>query len=115
VSKKPRFSLWRMIRDIVVTAIVKGQFPLVLFGFCVVIVLLKLPQRDISYFVRDFYLNLKEAYLVGYVLFGITTLGWFFHARYQRKLHAAEIDRIASDKSKLQEKLLGKKLKSAKK
>jgi hypothetical protein len=44
----------------------------------------------------------EEERLVGYVVSVVSLLGWFFHARYQRRLIVQEMQRISDERNQLQ-------------
>jgi hypothetical protein len=114
-GSKPKVTMWHMFRDIFVTAMVKGQLPLLSVLFVVFIVIIKMSPEGVEVIAVDFYNSVKGLYLLGYCLWGATVFGWYFHAKYQRRQHAAEVDRLAEGKKKIQEKALARKLGSTKK
>jgi hypothetical protein len=102
-----------MIRDILIASLNKGQFPLAIVGLLVAIVLARMPPEDISKLVFLIIENLKNGAFVGYVLFVATTGGWFVHARFQRRVITGEMRRISDERTRVQEKALGKPLPSS--
>lgn len=105
--------MWDMIRDVLVTSMNKAQLPAlavaVLLGMCI----WKMPPADVSRLIFEIKSDLVNAHLLGYVLTVVVTLGWFLTAKAQRRTIYPEIDRIGSEKSKLQKLQLGEDLESS--
>jgi len=100
-------------RDIVIASMRYGQFPF--FGFLALLgmAIWKMPGQDVSRLMFTIVEYLSRGYFMGYVLFGLSTGGWFIHAKRQRALINSEMDRIAKEKSELQQQLLGAKIESS--
>lgn len=113
-NRPHKVTAWEMFRDIFVTAINKGQFPVVLLGLLFVILAVRLPPQDLKEFASRIIEYLKSGYLLGYLLFIITLTGWFFHAKRLRRKSYIEQERIGDEKSDLQKKHLPGKVKSSK-
>jgi hypothetical protein len=103
------------IRDMVISAINKGQLPI--FGLFLVILMLiyKMPEADVSKLVFEILDSLRRGEFVAYILLSITIFGWFVHARVMRKTFTDEAKRIGREKSNLQSQLAGIKFKSSNK
>ncbi|MCD4745408.1 MAG: hypothetical protein K8R58_03830 [Bacteroidales bacterium] len=108
-----RPNLWGMIRDIGVASLNKGQFPLALFGTIIIILMLKLSSDDASKLIFKIVTLFKSMHLVGWILSFVFVIGWYMNTRKLRRLHTSEMRRIAQEKKKLQEILIGKKLKTS--
>lgn len=101
------------LRDMVVSAINRGQLPV--FGFFLVLLMLffKMPAEDVSKLVFEILESLRHGELVAYVLLTVACVGWFTHARTMRRLFSAEAERIGREKSALQSRLAGVKFESS--
>jgi hypothetical protein len=73
-----------------------------------------MPGEDASKLVFSIIGGLEDWKLVGYFMFFISTGGWFFHTRWQRRVFTSEIERISDERNKVQVQKLGKKIKSSK-
>jgi len=103
------------IRDMVISAINKGQLPI--FGLFLVILMLiyKMPETDVSKLVFEILDSLRRGEFIAYILLGITAFGWLAHARIMRKTFTDEARRIGREKSNLQSQLADIKFKSSNK
>lgn len=110
-----KVTLWHSLRDIFVASINKGQFPVAILGLVLCIYCLRVAPEVLTEHGREFIKALREGYLVGYVLFAGVTGVWYIHAKKLRRKHHDELNRIAKEKTDLQQKLLGPKVKSSKK
>lgn len=104
-----------MLRDVLITSINKGQFPLAIFGLILLTVVGRMPQKDLSVFMFQVLDKLVRGYLLGYLLAGGLSVGWLAHAKWQRKSFVDEIDRMAGERDKSQQRGLGNKVVSSKK
>ena len=105
-----KINLNRMIRDVLMQAISKGQLPLALFGIWIIIVLLRLPASDLSKLVSQVLDLVVRGYLVGDVLAALFLAGWFIHVRAQRRLFTREMQRVSEERNEWQKKLMGDKI-----
>jgi len=98
---------FRMLRDVLVAQINKGQYPLLIMGFVSSEIVWKLPPDDVSRIV----LRLLDAAELerwgGYGLSLMIAFAWFFHSRYQMRLMAGEVARAGDQKTRVQERMLG--------
>lgn len=93
----------------------KGQFPLAIFAFLLGLIILKMPPDKVGELADKCLSLLASGYLLGYVVALGAILGWFFHTKWQRRLINNEMQRIAGERSRLQEKLTDKRLESSEK
>jgi hypothetical protein len=100
-------------RDVVVTAINRGQLPVLGLLFLVALVLLKMPEEDVSKLVFSIVESFRRWELVAYPLLLITVGGWCWHAKWMRKAFSDEAERIGREKSVLQSVVSGVKYKSS--
>lgn len=102
-SHKNGTNFYGMIRDVLVTSLNKGQFPLALVFIIFIIIVFKLPSEDISYFLKKLFKKFEEGYILGWCLFMFCIIGWYTSNKYLRKIHFSEINRITQEKKYLQE------------
>jgi hypothetical protein len=112
-GRQPNFGYAQMLRDVLVASINKGQFLLALVGLVGVIMVIKMPPADVSKLVFRLVESFENGKILGYVLALVFAVGWFWHARWQRRLITNEMHRIGQVRTELQSKALGKKLKSS--
>lgn len=115
-AKRPRNGnvTWaQSVRDIFVTSINRGQLPVL--GLIVVTLLMiwKMPGDAVSALAEEVLHSLQNGDLWGYVLFVLTLGGWYSHAKRMRKMFSNEAERIGTEKSRLQEQLVGRNYKSS--
>jgi hypothetical protein len=93
-------------RDVLVASLNKGQFPiafaLVIFG----IIFWRMPEQELSKFLFNIMDRFENNYVLGWFFFIAALFGWYFHNRYVVKVHSVEMDRVVSEKTDLQNKLL---------
>lgn len=112
-SRYSNVTVPHMMRDVLIASLNKGQFPLALVGCILIIVFLRMPAQDLSKFLFQVLEYLREGYVGGYILFGLSLVGWYSHSRFQRRFHSAEVTRIADERNKLQSAELGRRLESS--
>lgn len=103
--QQPNF--WGMLRDVLLASISKGQFPMAMGCLIAIVMILKMPAEDVSKLVFQMLKGVEEVRLVGYLTTLVALTGWFYHARWQRKMMAEEVNRIAGERNKLQANRLG--------
>lgn len=91
----------------------KGQFPLAICGLIIIVMILKMPGEHVSKLVFTIIDKLEQGYLFGYLLFVGAVVGWFFHARRQRRIIDAEMTRISNERTRLQRAQLGTRVQSS--
>ncbi len=79
----------------------------------VIIVVMKLPPRDLSSMVDKVLELIEKRVLWSYVLNFVLIMSYFFHVRHLRRNFSQEYKRIGEEKSALQNKLAGRKFKSS--
>lgn len=103
------------LRDVLIASINKGQFPLAVLGLVLLTLILKMPPADVSKRVFRLVDGVERGSLLGYLLSLLLLGGWYIHARYQRRVIAEELDRMAAERNTLQSKNLGQhRIKSSK-
>lgn len=61
-----------------------------------------MPSEDVSRLVFTILAALENGMLFGYLLATTTTLGWYLHAKRQRRLFEGEMARLAEQRDSLQ-------------
>jgi hypothetical protein len=102
-----------MLRDVLVAQISKGQFPLFIMGVISSEIVWKMPPGDVSKLVFRLLDAAEVERWGGYGLSLVITFAWFFHGRYQRRLMTGEIARTSEQKTRVQERVLGSRIKSS--
>ena len=92
----------------------KGQFPLALFFLSFIIMLVRMPSEDVSKLMFHILEKLENGSLLGYLLAGGISVGWYIHAKWQRRGMAYEVARIAGERDSAQESQLKGVVKSSK-
>jgi len=110
---RPNF--WGMIRDIFVTSMNKGQFPVMMFCIIIIILVIKLPSDEAYKLLHEVLMLLEKWHILGWILSLLLLLGWLFNARRQRRINSDEMDRVSNTKRDMQSKLLNKNLPTSKK
>ena len=105
---------WEAIRDIFVAMINKGQFLIALPALIVSLMVYKMPGKDVARMASQITGDLYSGYLVGWALAIVAIMGWYFHAKYQRRMADREIKRICNERTRLQSEKVGSKLPSSK-
>ena len=108
-----KVGFWEFLRDVLIASMNKGQFPAALLAMVVLSMIWRMPPVDVSKLMFRLLDVAEEERLVGYVVSVVSLFGWFFHARYQRKLINQEMLRISDERNQLQARELGKKVKSS--
>jgi hypothetical protein len=96
-----------MLRDVLVASIYRGQFPPALIGLVMIAIVLKMPAEDLSRVVLHFFDSLGRHELLGYLLASLCTMGWFAHARLQRRWVGEERRRLSDERAALKAMILG--------
>ncbi|MFW5700636.1 MAG: hypothetical protein ACOCWM_03015 [Cyclobacteriaceae bacterium] len=108
---RPNF--WGMMRDVLLASMSKGQFPLAIFSFVLIILILRLPSNEtvvIFNKILDLFSNLS---LLGWLLAVFFLIAWHISLKRQRKVHNNEVKRMAIEKKELQEILLDRKIETS--
>ena len=117
-NKKPegyKVTVWEMLRDVLVASMNKGQFPLAIVGLIIITIIWRMPSESVGKLAFEVVEEMKNGYLIGYVVAFVAIIGWFFHAKAQRRWAATEIKRVTAERTKVQEEKMGTKLQSSEK
>ncbi len=82
-------------------------------GLIILTMIWRMPPADVGILIFRILDATERERLWGYAFAGVSLLGWFFHARYQRKLITAEIERLSGERNELQQLELGNKMRSS--
>lgn len=106
-------NFWGMLRDIFVASLNKGQFPIAIVGAVMIILLVKMPLEASTKLVFELLKLFKSLHLLGWGLFLLTTIGWYFNSKKLRRIHSLEMSRVSVEKKELQETLIGRSLQTS--
>lgn len=113
-GRQQKIGLAQMLRDVFVASIEKGQFVPAIVGGLSALVILKMPGEDVSRLVFRLIESIESARILGYVFAAALATGWFWHARWQRRVIMEEMRRIGQQRTEAQSKAgLANKLKSS--
>src|SRR5665213_4095854 len=87
-NKKPegyKVTVWEMLRDVLVASMNKGQFPLAIVGLIIITIIWRMPSESVGKLAFEVVEEMKNGYLIGYVVAFVAIIGWFFHAKAQRR------------------------------
>ncbi len=98
------------VRDVLNTAMNRGQLPLLFILLCCFLVLYRLPQEELSHLVFKIFQGLKDGHLIGYVLAVLILIIWYWDGRKIRRKYAE----LSIQYQKLQQKTYKKQMKSRK-
>lgn len=104
-EEKTKINLPAMVRDIAIHAISRGQIIPVAMFLMVIVVIFRLPPETLGEIVKDLISKALHYSALGYSFSIIIMLSWYIHMKYLNKIHEQEINRIAEERTRLQEKL----------
>ncbi|MCI5764017.1 hypothetical protein [Actinobacillus porcinus] len=93
------------VRDVLNTAMNRGQLPILIVMLAFLFVLYRLPSEDISKLTFLFLEYLKTGYIVGYILFIVTVLAWIRDAKRNRRNYAKLEKEFKKYSSKMKNKI----------
>lgn len=91
----------RMLRDVLVTSINRGQFPPALLALVALAIVFKMPAADMSLLALRVVSLMERHELLGYAFTVFCAAGWFLHARLQRRWIGDERRRMSSERAEL--------------
>lgn len=94
-----RFNFARMMRDVLVASIYRGQFPPALLGLIALAIILKMPSADMSELMYRLLDLMGRREGVGYLLAFLCAVSWFFHVRLQRRWIGEERRRLSIERA----------------
>ena len=113
--RKPdhKVGFFEMVQTIFTASFNRGQIIPFMIGMIIMTIIIKMPSSDVSKLAFEILSEFATLHLVGYGIGIFSTLGWFIHARSQRRVISREMERIGREKSQLQSKKLGGDVKSS--
>lgn len=105
VSQKGQVSWAQAFRDIVITAMNKGQLLLISCIAFVFYMVSKMSENATDTLINKIIDNLGNTCFISYVLLCILILVCYYNSKKLRNMHNNECERIGKEKTKLQEKL----------
>ena len=112
-NQKGRVTWAEMVRDVLITAINRGQLPILGVLFIICIIVWRLPTASLSELTGDVFVSLKAGEMWAYGLLMIITSGWFLHSNYMRRMFSQEMRRAGTEKSELQKQVASRRFKSS--
>ena len=108
-----KINLFRMLRDVLIQSMSKGQLPVAGMILLLIVVILKMPGEDVSQLATEVVRLLVKGWLLGWVLAGALAIGWFVHTKKQRQLIVKELDRLSDERNEWQRKFINDKVRSS--
>jgi len=105
-----KINVFRMLRDVLIQSMNKGQLPLAGLILLAIITVLKMLGKDVSDLATRVVGLLLTGELLGWGLAGGFAIGWFVHAKKQRQVIVKEIERLSDERDKWQKKVIGGKV-----
>jgi hypothetical protein len=103
----------QIVRDVLLSAMARGQLPLLGLIAVVFLVVYRLPEAELAGMVERIFELWKNGDGLGWLFWLATTSGWVWHARATRRGFQGEYDRMGKEKADLQKLLTGKKFPSS--
>lgn len=104
---------WDALTEIMIAALGKGQFVAAIAGAIVLTIIVKMRPDDVHALALVLLDKLERRYILGYGLFLLTLFGWFYHAKWTRRIAELELRRVAGERTNWQEKVLNTQLESS--
>jgi hypothetical protein len=112
-KRAPSIGPSQALRDVLIASINKGQFPVAALALILILALMRMPDDDVSRLMFRLLDLMESGRLGGYVLWAGTLAGWLIHSRFQRRTFTAEMERVVRERTELQVRLLGNRVKSS--
>ena len=103
---KKETNLWAFLESIINHSISKGQLVILAWFLLIALVILKLPEEDLSKIVSNTFELAYARVIFSYSLNLILVFFVVWHTRMIRRTKTEEVSRIAAEKSELQKKLI---------
>lgn len=101
-----KLNFWAMVRDLGIKAISTGTFfPFSLFIIALLLIL-KMPGKDLSSLVSEVLTSSMFFCVFGYIISIITVIAWKYHVKMLTNYKDQEIERLVSERNSLQKQLL---------
>lgn len=105
---------WTFSRDVLVQAMNKGLFIPAMIGILLLVMVVKMPPKDVTALAQAMGRTLVKHEIWGYCLAVVLLIAWPLSMRHQRKVLTKETRRVSEERTHLQEAAIGKKLESSK-
>jgi len=112
-NRPPGVTWAQAARDVLIASMNRGQFPLALLGAIILSLIWRMPEQEVGILVSRLIQGLENFYLGGYLLFLATLVGWYIHAKHQRRIIAEEMERLSNERNKLRGTTLGDRVQSS--
>ena len=89
------------------------NYPLYLFSLIVLLIIWKIPDEQLLALLKEIVTKLGKGEMISYPLLLLCIVCWRFHYKFLKNNFRQEYERIGKEKSYLQEKLAGIKLKGS--
>ncbi len=109
-SEIKRINFWQMMSNVIVEGLRRGQAPIVLIFFIILVMILKMQSKDVTILIFSMLKSVKHAYAVGYIIAAILFISYPIALNKVRLKYKKEIKRISDERNDLQKKLIGPKL-----
>ncbi len=94
-----------MCRDVLIHSMNRGQFLGASLFVIILLIIYKMPGQDVSKLVFDLTGKLFSGF-VGWIVAGVSLIGWLVHAKAQRRMITLDMKRLAKERDKWQKKFL---------
>lgn len=112
-SKPSKIGAFEMLRDVLVAGINKGQVPQVTLALVCIVIVLKMPPADVTAIVTRLFDGLRDGYYLGWFAVPILLIGWGWHSKSLRSRFTKEMQRVTTERSKVQQAGLNERIKSS--
>lgn len=113
MGKNNQVTWAQAFRDIIITAMNRGQLLLISLIGLIFFLVSKMSEDTTDKLINDMIKNLTNISFLAYILCILLIIGWYTTCKTARRMHSEECERIGKEKSKLQEELLKQKRKGA--
>jgi hypothetical protein len=101
-SVSGQLNFWGAASSIMIAAINRGQFPFALAALVLIVIILRLPQEDVSALAHQLIELVERMHILGFIAFGLTAILWYVHARWQREAISSEFEEIVKERDYFQ-------------
>jgi hypothetical protein len=102
MAEKTKYNIWQFLRDVLVEAMRRGQLPLVVYFFIIILGLYKTPENYFPTLWQKFF-ELRNSIVAGsLVLNMVLAFGWYFDAKRLRRSFKDENERIIKERNEVQ-------------
>ena len=109
-----KVTLWQMVGDLLIHVTNKGQILPFVFGVVLIVIASRMPSEELGKLAEVLLAWRTGVCVGGYVLALLVAFVWFWHVRFERRLHKGEIDRLAEERTFWQQIAMDQKMRSSK-